>query len=71
MPLVATLQMSHVLLAPLQECTNGFISSLFINGENSDSQKGKLTFVSVGNKFKRQLEELMEKLRATGTNFIR
>jgi myosin-6 len=46
-----------------QECTNSFISSLFINGENSDSQKGKLTFVSVGNKFKRQLEELMEKLR--------
>ena len=30
-----------------------------------------MTFVSVGSKFKRQLEELMEKLRSTGTNFIR
>ena len=54
-----------------QECTNKFISSLFINGDQSESQKGKLTFVSVGSKFKRQLEELMEKLRSTGTNFIR
>jgi hypothetical protein len=34
-----------------------------VNGENSESQRGKLTFVSVGSKFKKQLEELMEKLR--------
>jgi len=32
---------------------------------------GKLTFISVGGKFKTQLGELMEKLRSTGTNFIR
>ena len=32
---------------------------------------GKLTFNSVGNKFQKQLTELMDKLRSTGTNFIR
>ena len=32
---------------------------------------GKLTFISVGNKFQKQLGELMDKLRSTGTNFIR
>ena len=57
--------------ALVQECKNEFIGSLFTAGEQSESQKGKLTFISVGTKFKRQLEELMEKLRSTGTNFIR
>jgi len=57
--------------ALVQECKNPFIGSLFVVGEQSESQKGKLTFISVGTKFKRQLEELMEKLRSTGTNFIR
>ena len=37
----------------------------------AESKKGKLTFVSVGSKFKNQLEELMEKLRSTGTSFVR
>lgn len=57
--------------AIVQECKNAFIGSLFVQGEQSESQRGKLTFISVGTKFKRQLEELMEKLRSTGTNFIR
>ncbi len=39
---------------------------------NSSQQwKGKLSFISVGSKFRMQLNELMEKLRSTGTNFIR
>ena len=55
-----------------QECKQPFIRSLFVNGQKEGTvQKGKLTFISVGNKFKTQLEQLMEKLRGTGTNFIR
>lgn len=53
------------------ECKHEFIRHLFVHGEEASSQKGKLTFISVGNKFKRQLQELMDKLRSTGTNFIR
>ncbi|KAK2716032.1 hypothetical protein QYM36_010564 [Artemia franciscana] len=52
------------------ESENKFIRSLFGNGGDT-GPKGKLTFISVGNKFKTQLSELMEKLRSTGTNFIR
>ncbi|CAD5118005.1 DgyrCDS6746 [Dimorphilus gyrociliatus] len=33
--------------------------------------KGKLAFISVGSKFRTQLSTLMEKLRSTGTSFIR
>ena len=55
-----------------QECKQPFIRSLFVNSQKEGTvQKGKLTFISVGNKFKTQLEQLMEKLRGTGTNFIR
>merc|ERR1719367_1689798 len=55
-----------------QECKQPFIRALFVNGQKEGAvQKGKLTFISVGNKFKTQLEQLMEKLRGTGTNFIR
>ncbi|XP_076444553.1 unconventional myosin-VI-like [Babylonia areolata] len=32
---------------------------------------GKLNFISVGSKFRKQLQVLMDKLRSTGTNFIR
>ncbi|XP_065339077.1 myosin heavy chain 95F isoform X1 [Cloeon dipterum] len=52
----------------VQESQNPFVQVLF---SNASQQKGKLTFISVGSKFKTQLEELMEKLRSTGTNFIR
>lgn len=38
---------------------------------NSSSTKGKLSFISVGSKFKSQLQELMCKLEKNGTNFIR
>lgn len=54
-----------------QECKNKFMEVLFKAGESSAQNKGKLTFISVGGKFKTQLGELMEKLRSTGTNFIR
>merc|ERR1712013_851675 len=54
-----------------QECKNKFMELLFKAGESSAQNKGKLTFISVGGKFKTQLGELMEKLRSTGTNFIR
>lgn len=52
----------------VQESQNPLIQKLFAT---SNSLKGKLSFISVGSKFKTQLEELMEKLRSTGTNFIR
>lgn len=46
----------------VQESKNAFVQGLF---RSSSQQKGKLTFISVGSKFKTQLEELMEKLRGT------
>jgi len=47
----------------VQECKNAFVRDLFVKGSQSAALKGKLTFLSVGSKFKSQLEELMEKLR--------
>ena len=44
---------------------------LFLSLGQAETKKGKLNFISVGNKFQRQLGELMDKLRSTGTNFIR
>lgn len=57
----------------IQESTNPFLQGLFASSSstNMSQQKGKLTFISVGSKFKTQLGELMDKLRSTGTNFIR
>ena len=52
-----------------QECKNKFMELLFRQGGSQKS--GKLTFDSVGSKFKSQLGELMTKLHSTGTNFIR
>ena len=61
----------HASLASVtMECKNKFIQSLFQNATTSEN-KGKLNFNSVGNKFKTHVNELMEKLRSTGTNFIR
>ncbi|XP_062406208.1 myosin VIa isoform X4 [Sardina pilchardus] len=51
-----------------------FVSELFENSNNSKDSKqkaGKLSFISVGNKFKTQLNILLEKLRSTGSSFIR
>ncbi|CAG2101607.1 unnamed protein product [Medioppia subpectinata] len=41
------------------------------NFQNKAKTGGKLTFESVGGKFRSQLSELMSKLRSTGTHFIR
>uniref|UniRef100_A0A3B3ZX36 Unconventional myosin-VI n=1 Tax=Periophthalmus magnuspinnatus TaxID=409849 RepID=A0A3B3ZX36_9GOBI len=51
-----------------------FVRELFENNNNSKDAKqkaGKLGFISVGNKFKTQLNLLLEKLRSTGSSFIR
>jgi len=57
--------------AIVQECKNPFICEIFTTGDESSQKQGKLNFISVGSKFKKQLGELMLKLRSTGTNFIR
>ncbi|KAK2586696.1 hypothetical protein KPH14_011736 [Odynerus spinipes] len=54
--------------ALIQESNNKFLRTQFAN---NSCQKGKLTFISVGSKFKTQLGELMGKLKSNGTNFIR
>lgn len=51
--------------------TDYVLEGLFVTSVNTGQQKGKLSFISVGSKFRTQLNELMEKLRSTGTNFIR
>ncbi|XP_070491235.1 myosin heavy chain 95F isoform X2 [Chironomus tepperi] len=53
----------------VQESGNPLMKQIFQN--NSTSTKGKLSFISVGSKFKSQLQELMNKLEKNGTNFIR
>ncbi|XP_066994103.2 myosin heavy chain 95F [Anabrus simplex] len=54
----------------IQESKNPFLQSLF-STTNTPQQKGKLAFDSVGSKFKTQLGLLMDKLKSTGTNFVR
>uniref|UniRef100_A0A3B4ZV92 Unconventional myosin-VI-like n=1 Tax=Stegastes partitus TaxID=144197 RepID=A0A3B4ZV92_9TELE len=65
----------HMSLACLvSESKDRFIRELFENSNNSKDVKqkaGKLSFISVGNKFKTQLNILLEKLRSTGSSFIR
>uniref|UniRef100_A0A4W5LY84 Unconventional myosin-VI n=1 Tax=Hucho hucho TaxID=62062 RepID=A0A4W5LY84_9TELE len=56
------------------ESKDKFVRELFENSNNSKDSKqkaGKLSFISVGNKFKTQLNVLLEKLRGTGSSFIR
>ncbi|XP_062857939.1 myosin VIa isoform X1 [Trichomycterus rosablanca] len=58
----------------ISESKDQFIRELFENSNNSKDVKqktGKLSFISVGNKFKTQLNILLEKLRSTGSSFIR
>ncbi|XP_077409023.1 unconventional myosin-VI-like isoform X4 [Vanacampus margaritifer] len=58
----------------LSESSDRFIRELFNNANNANDAKqraGKLGFISVGNKFKTQLNILLEKLRSTGSSFIR
>ena len=63
----------HTSLAFLvHECKNNFVRTLFsADSESLKQNSGKLSFISVGSKFRQQLTELLEKLRSTGTNFIR
>ncbi|XP_043998358.1 myosin VIb isoform X3 [Gambusia affinis] len=56
------------------ESKDKFVRELFENSSTSKDSKqkaGKLSFISVGNKFKTQLNLLLEKLRSTGSSFIR
>ncbi|XP_024146483.1 myosin VIa isoform X3 [Oryzias melastigma] len=61
----------------ISESKDRFIRELFENSNNSKDVKnvkqkaGKLGFISVGNKFKTQLNILLEKLRSTGSSFVR
>ncbi|XP_029316501.1 myosin VIb isoform X1 [Cottoperca gobio] len=58
----------------VSESKDRFVRELFENSNtNRDSKQkaGKLGFISVGNKFKTQLNLLLEKLRSTGSSFIR
>ncbi|CAB1342763.1 unnamed protein product, partial [Coregonus sp. 'balchen'] len=58
----------------VSESKDRFIRELFENSNNTKDSKqkaGKLSFISVGNKFKTQLNILLEKLRSTGSSFIR
>lgn len=65
----------HMSLGSLiSESKDRFIRELFENSNNSKDVKqkaGKLSFISVGNKFKTQLNILLDKLRSTGSGFIR
>jgi myosin-6 len=56
----------------VHDCRNRFIRELFASETDSTRQHtGKLNFSSVGSKFRSQLTDLLERLRSTGTNFIR
>uniref|UniRef100_A0A7M4F9U7 Unconventional myosin-VI n=1 Tax=Crocodylus porosus TaxID=8502 RepID=A0A7M4F9U7_CROPO len=57
------------------ESKDKFVRQLFEsttnNNKDAKQKAGKLSFISVGNKFKMQLNLLLEKLRSTGSSFIR
>ncbi|XP_040499621.1 unconventional myosin-VI [Ursus maritimus] len=57
------------------ESRDKFIRELFEsstnNSKDTKQKAGKLSFISVGNKFKTQLNLLLDKLRSTGASFIR
>ncbi|KAL2081863.1 hypothetical protein ACEWY4_021681 [Coilia grayii] len=58
----------------VSESRDRFVRELFENSNNTKDSKqkaGKLSFISVGNKFKTQLNILLDKLRSTGSSFIR
>ncbi|XP_065926701.1 unconventional myosin-VI isoform X5 [Magallana gigas] len=52
----------------IQDSSNKMLKTMF---EGIQVSSGKLNFISVGSKFRSQLQTLMEKLKSTGTNFIR
>ncbi|NXK05011.1 MYO6 protein, partial [Herpetotheres cachinnans] len=57
------------------ESKDKFVRQLFESNSNNNKdpkqKAGKLSFISVGNKFKTQLNLLLEKLHSTGSSFIR
>ncbi|XP_065907507.1 unconventional myosin-VI-like [Dysidea avara] len=54
------------------QSTDPFVKKLFpASGTKKETNSKKLTLISIGRKFKKQLNELMEKLRQTGSSFIR
>lgn len=57
------------------ESKNPLVKAIYENNNDNDKDakktKGKLGFISVGSKFRDQLTLLLEKLRSTGTSFIR
>ncbi|XP_041463415.1 unconventional myosin-VI-like isoform X2 [Lytechinus variegatus] len=59
----------------IRDCKDPFLTSLFPIKEPPKGRGGqnvqKLAFDSVGNKFKVQLNQLMEKLQSTGSSFVR
>ncbi|XP_075872595.1 LOW QUALITY PROTEIN: unconventional myosin-VI-like [Nelusetta ayraudi] len=58
----------------VSESKDAFIRGLFSSsssGKDGRQKAGKLSFISVGNKFKTQLNVLLEKLRSTGSSFVR
>ncbi|XP_062912606.1 unconventional myosin-VI isoform X2 [Mobula hypostoma] len=65
----------HMSLESLvSESKDPFVRTLFEGTNNTKDTKqkaGKLSFISVANKFKTQLNLLLEKLRSTGSSFIR
>lgn len=52
----------------IRESNNKLLKQMF---DSVQISTGKLNFISVGSKFRQQLAVLMEKLKATGTNFVR
>ncbi|KAL7669053.1 hypothetical protein ACOME3_009724 [Neoechinorhynchus agilis] len=63
-------------LAKVPETTDGITCSNLLKdilgtSELPDEQVGKLSFLSVGSKFKTQLSDLLDRLETTGTSFVR
>ena len=52
----------------IKDSKNDLLKKIF---EGVQVSSGKLNFISIGSKFRSQLVVLMEKLKSTGTNFIR
>lgn len=57
------------LVVLVTESKNPLVKQIFQGTESENLRK--LTFISIGSKFRSQLGTLMEKLTSTGTNFIR
>ncbi len=59
------------LVALVLDSKNSLVKKIYESEAGNRSNQGKLNFISVGSKFRSQLSQLMEKLRSTGTSFIR